>query len=164
MSASNAPHVTPEEHELPDIISVDDHVVEPPDLWSARLPASCRDRGPRVVRERGRMGGPVGMTWETTTDGAGAAPPERSRSAYLGQRPGTADSERLSLREMRLGSSSSRPSTASLGAGGGACSRPMTSSSGSRPVTAATSMGAAGGGSASAVGAPAPPRSPRSNR
>lgn len=100
---------------------------------------------------------------ETTTDGAGAAPPERSRSAYLGQRPGTADSERLSLREMRLGSSSSRPSTASLGAGGGACSRPMTSSSGSRPVTAATSMGAAGGGSASAVGAPAPPRSPRAS-
>ena len=25
--------VTPEEHELPDIISVDDHVMEPKNLW-----------------------------------------------------------------------------------------------------------------------------------
>jgi predicted TIM-barrel fold metal-dependent hydrolase len=36
-----------------DIISVDDHVLEPPDLWWNRLPAKLRDRGPRVVRERG---------------------------------------------------------------------------------------------------------------
>ncbi|MFM8302934.1 MAG: amidohydrolase family protein [Actinomycetota bacterium] len=41
--------------ELPRIISVDDHVVEPPDLWSQRLPASLRDRGPRVVREKARF-------------------------------------------------------------------------------------------------------------
>ena len=39
--------------DLPRIISVDDHVVEPPGLWSERLPASKRDRGPRVVREKG---------------------------------------------------------------------------------------------------------------
>ena len=30
--------VTPEEHELPDIISVDDHVLEPKDLWQEQLP------------------------------------------------------------------------------------------------------------------------------
>lgn len=43
------------EPELPRIISVDDHVVEPRDLWSARLPASRRDQGPRVIRARGLL-------------------------------------------------------------------------------------------------------------
>jgi predicted TIM-barrel fold metal-dependent hydrolase len=37
--------------DLPRIISVDDHVVEPPTLWQDRLPARYRDVGPRVVRE-----------------------------------------------------------------------------------------------------------------
>src|ERR1700733_9021729 len=32
------------------IISVDDHVVEPPDLWQSRLAAKHRERGPRLVR------------------------------------------------------------------------------------------------------------------
>jgi len=41
---------------IPRIISVDDHVVEPPDLWTSRLPRRYLDRGPRVVRERGRLG------------------------------------------------------------------------------------------------------------
>src|SRR4051812_47635952 len=35
--------------EFPKIISVDDHVIEPPNLWQDRLPASYRDIGPRVV-------------------------------------------------------------------------------------------------------------------
>ena len=35
--------------EFPWIISVDDHVVEPPHVWQAYLPAGLRDRGPRVV-------------------------------------------------------------------------------------------------------------------
>jgi predicted TIM-barrel fold metal-dependent hydrolase len=30
-------------------ISVDDHIIEPPHLWQARLPAKYRDVGPRVV-------------------------------------------------------------------------------------------------------------------
>jgi predicted TIM-barrel fold metal-dependent hydrolase len=33
---------------MPRIVSVDDHVVEPPDLWSSRLPAKYIDVGPRV--------------------------------------------------------------------------------------------------------------------
>ena len=37
--------------DLPLIISVDDHVVEPPTLWSDRLPKKFLDRGPRVVRD-----------------------------------------------------------------------------------------------------------------
>ena len=35
---------------LPMIVSVDDHVVEPPDLWERWLPARFRDRAPRVER------------------------------------------------------------------------------------------------------------------
>ena len=41
--------------DLPRIISVDDHVVEPPDLWSSRLPARYQDTGPRVVRDRAKF-------------------------------------------------------------------------------------------------------------
>ena len=38
--------------EIPPIISVDDHIVEPPHLWQEWLPARYRDRGPRVERRR----------------------------------------------------------------------------------------------------------------
>ena len=66
-------------------------------------------------------------------DGGGGGD-ERARTQHI--RPDTADSERLSLRKMRLGGGGSRPSTASIEGGG---SRPPTSSAGSRPVTASTS-------------------------
>ena len=46
--------VTPAEHELPLIISVDDHIMEPKDLWQRELPASLRGRGPKVSREKVR--------------------------------------------------------------------------------------------------------------
>ena len=36
--------------ELPMIISVDDHVVEPANVWMDRLPKKYQDVGPRVVR------------------------------------------------------------------------------------------------------------------
>ena len=39
------------------IISTDDHVVEPPNLWMERLPSRYKDIGPRVVREN------IAMTW-----------------------------------------------------------------------------------------------------
>lgn len=39
--------------DLPRIISVDDHIVEPQDLWTSRLPSRYRDRGPRVERKKG---------------------------------------------------------------------------------------------------------------
>ena len=38
--------------ELPKIISVDDHVIEPADVWTKRLPAKFQDIGPRVVRQK----------------------------------------------------------------------------------------------------------------
>ncbi len=39
-----------DEERIPKIISVDDHVVEPPHVWDVWLPAKYRDRGPKVVR------------------------------------------------------------------------------------------------------------------
>jgi predicted TIM-barrel fold metal-dependent hydrolase len=57
------------------IISVDDHVVEPPDLWSSRLPARFQEAGPRVVRQRMRLGGGVeggagrGLQWIEDDEG-----------------------------------------------------------------------------------------------
>ena len=57
--------VTPPEAQLPDIISVDDHVLEPRDLWQRELPPSLRDRGPKVSREKVRLefkGGHYGFT------------------------------------------------------------------------------------------------------
>jgi predicted TIM-barrel fold metal-dependent hydrolase len=43
--------------DIPRIISVDDHVLEPPDLWSSRLPTKYLDRGPRIVRKKLRRDG-----------------------------------------------------------------------------------------------------------
>src|SRR5689334_10847241 len=54
---------------VPRIISVDDHVVEPPDLWTSRLPARFRERGPRLVRERGRPVMTAFAAWQPSDDG-----------------------------------------------------------------------------------------------
>ncbi len=32
------------------LVSVDDHVIEPPDMFEGRLPAKYQDRAPRLVR------------------------------------------------------------------------------------------------------------------
>jgi predicted TIM-barrel fold metal-dependent hydrolase len=53
--------------ELPKIISVDDHVVEPPHVWERWLPAAFRDSGPRVERRGiGSMKHIGGGTYEQT--------------------------------------------------------------------------------------------------
>ena len=38
--------------DFPKIISVDDHVIEPPNVWQDRLPAKYKEIGPRSVRAR----------------------------------------------------------------------------------------------------------------
>jgi predicted TIM-barrel fold metal-dependent hydrolase len=50
---------------LPPLISVDDHVLEPPDLWWSRLPRDVRDRGPHVRRERGALLEALYGRWST---------------------------------------------------------------------------------------------------
>ena len=37
---------------VPDLISVDDHVLEHPDLWTSRLPAKFKEQGPKVIRQK----------------------------------------------------------------------------------------------------------------
>ena len=37
--------------ELPKIISVDDHIVEPADVWTSRMPAKYKDAAPHIVRK-----------------------------------------------------------------------------------------------------------------
>jgi predicted TIM-barrel fold metal-dependent hydrolase len=57
--------VTPAIDQLPWIISVDDHILEPRMLWQEQLPVGLRERGPRVVREKVRLefkGGHYGFT------------------------------------------------------------------------------------------------------
>ena len=47
--------------EFPKIISVDDHIIEPPNVWQDRIPKKYLDVGPRIVRapvkELGFIGG-----------------------------------------------------------------------------------------------------------
>ena len=55
--------------ELPKIISVDDHVVEPPHLWETWLPPKFRDRGPKVERRGiGSMRHVGGGSYQQTFD------------------------------------------------------------------------------------------------
>jgi len=55
--------------ELPKIISVDDHVVEPPHLWQTWLPEKFRERGPRSERRGiGTMRHIGGGAYEQTFD------------------------------------------------------------------------------------------------
>ena len=58
--------------EIPRIVSVDDHVVEPPHLWQTWLPEKYRDRGPKVERRGiGTMRHIGGGTYEQTYDPTG---------------------------------------------------------------------------------------------
>ena len=58
--------------ELPKIISVDDHVVEPAHVWQTWLPEKYRERGPRVERKRwGAFQLKKGAKYEMTEDPEG---------------------------------------------------------------------------------------------
>jgi predicted TIM-barrel fold metal-dependent hydrolase len=58
--------------ELPKIISVDDHVVEPPHVWETWLPAKFRDRGPKIERRGiGAMKHVGGGAYEQSFDDSG---------------------------------------------------------------------------------------------
>ena len=54
--------------EFPMIISVDDHVVEPPNVWQDRLPAKYLDVGPRVIRSGVSQMGNEGGKYTFTED------------------------------------------------------------------------------------------------
>jgi predicted TIM-barrel fold metal-dependent hydrolase len=52
--------------EIPKIVSVDDHVIEPPGIWTDRLPAKYREVGPRVIDKPMKHLSYVGgvLSWE----------------------------------------------------------------------------------------------------
>jgi predicted TIM-barrel fold metal-dependent hydrolase len=78
-----------------ELISVDDHLLEPPALWSTRLPAALRERGPQLVHDAQHD------TWvfdgrrypvEGMTAAAGTEPDQWSSFArYDDMRPGFYD-------------------------------------------------------------------------
>jgi hypothetical protein len=54
------------------LISVDDHLVEPPQLWLDRLPGKYRDAGPRIIDvqvERNPDGPPANVWQMVETNG-----------------------------------------------------------------------------------------------
>src|SRR5688500_15798163 len=58
--------------DLPKIISVDDHVVEPPHVWQEWLPEKWRERGPKVERKRwGKFRHKAGARYDMTEDPEG---------------------------------------------------------------------------------------------
>ena len=58
--------------ELPKIISVDDHVVEPAHVWQTWLPEKYREKGPRVERKQwGKFRLKRGAKYEMTEDPEG---------------------------------------------------------------------------------------------
>jgi len=60
----------PVDPSAPWIVSPDDHLVEPKDLWTSRLSSRWGDAAPRVVRVRGQAGLKQGLwSYEETPDG-----------------------------------------------------------------------------------------------
>ena len=49
---TNTESTTQANEELPWFISVDDHVIEGPDVWTSRLPAKFKDKAPHYERRR----------------------------------------------------------------------------------------------------------------
>jgi predicted TIM-barrel fold metal-dependent hydrolase len=76
------------------IISVDDHVVEPPDTFEGRLPSSLQPRAPRIVETRRGH-----QVWEFE----GARYTQVGMNAVAGRRPDTVTVEPFRFEQMRPG-------------------------------------------------------------
>jgi hypothetical protein len=60
--------------EFPKIISVDDHIIEPPDLWT-RLPKAMAEFGPQCQREKGAFAHAGGSAFLLSTPARQGHPP-----------------------------------------------------------------------------------------
>jgi predicted TIM-barrel fold metal-dependent hydrolase len=76
------------------VISVDDHVVEPPHLFDTYLPASLRDRGPKIVEAANGA-----QVWEFE----GTIYSQVGMNAVAGRRPETVKLEPFRFDQMRPG-------------------------------------------------------------
>jgi predicted TIM-barrel fold metal-dependent hydrolase len=65
------------------LISVDDHLVEPPHVWQDRLPAKYLADGPKIVEEEVEGGGPPAHVWYYE----GRRYPQIGLNAVAGKRP-----------------------------------------------------------------------------
>jgi len=93
-------------YDLDWMISVDDHVLEPPDVWQARVAAKYRDRAPKLVTDRD------GERWvydgrEVATSGLSAVVGKSTTEfspdpiSYAEMRPGCYDA-RARIEDMNL--------------------------------------------------------------
>ena len=79
------------------IVSVDDHVIEPPGVWQDRLPLRYKDVGPRIIKEPGGQEYWVYEDTRTVTGGLGAVAGRRKEDItvegypYSEMRPGCYD-------------------------------------------------------------------------
>lgn len=109
---------TTESPSLPWIISVDDHVIEPPHVWQTWLPSKWRDRGPRIERHRigdlTFVGGKQGFTFTLDPpDGSGTVAdlwvyddqlfPHKRPTAAAGLPPEEITLHSITYEEMRPG-------------------------------------------------------------
>ena len=76
------------------VISVDDHLVEPPHMFEGRLPASLADRAPRIVETRAGH-----QVWEFE----GGRYSQVGMNAVAGRRPETVRLEPFRFEQMRPG-------------------------------------------------------------
>jgi predicted TIM-barrel fold metal-dependent hydrolase len=99
--------------ELPWLISVDDHVIEAPNLWTSRLPAKYKDRAPHYERRRvGKTRWQLGKFVTETDDNGpetdvwvyeGVVKPIRRNIAAAGLEREEMDLNSISFDEMRKG-------------------------------------------------------------
>ena len=68
------------------VISVDDHIVEPPDTFEGRVPAKFADRAPRVVEQRRRQPG-VGLRRRRSSRTSASTPSSAARSSEYSFEP-----------------------------------------------------------------------------
>lgn len=81
------------------LISVDDHLVEPPHLWQSRLPARWLEAGPKIVEELASDGGPPAHVWHYE----GRRYPQIGLNAVAGKRPEEFGTEPLRYTDMLPG-------------------------------------------------------------
>lgn len=104
--------------EIPRIVSVDDHVIEPAHLWEQWLPPTYRDRGPRIERHRVGdlhfVGGARGFDFDVDpSDGSGELTdlwvyedkifPHKRPTAAAGLPPSDVSLRSITYDEMRPG-------------------------------------------------------------
>ncbi|MCU1372890.1 MAG: hypothetical protein JWO68_176 [Actinomycetia bacterium] len=91
---------------VPMLVSVDDHIVEPPRLWADRLSGHDREVGPRVVRELiqpGTMADVTEPTWCDVWHYEDVRVPTLRAPAAVGMDPSLAELKPTIFEEMRPG-------------------------------------------------------------